>query len=172
MRKGKRLTVTTAQREALQKIAKQRTAGADAIERSGIIIAYERAGNKTTVAESVGSTWDKVNRWVHRWHEKAGELNELERLHQRGALTTAEYRARLHTLLKDAQRSGAPRTFSVSQQQQIIALASQKPEDAGVPVTHWSHSLLAKTAVEKGIVARISSSHIGNFLKWGSLATA
>lgn len=74
-------------------------------------------------------------------------------------------------MLEDADRPGAPATFTESQKQQIIAMATRKPEDEGVPVTHWSHDLLARTVVDKGIVTSISPAQIGRFLK-GSHAAA
>jgi hypothetical protein len=48
---------------------------------------------------------------------------------------------------------------------QIIAIACEKPEDHGRPVTHWTHRELAEVVVEKGIVDSISSSHLGTLLK-------
>jgi hypothetical protein len=44
-------------------------------------------------------------------------------------------------------------------------MATRKPEDEEVPVTHWSHDLLARTVVDKGIVKSISPAQIGRFLK-------
>jgi putative transposase len=75
-------------------------------------------------------------------------------------------------LLSDAKRPGAPATFSEAQKQQIIALAASKPEDEGVPVTHWSHEILAQTVVDKGIVKTISAAQIGRFLKKGDSAAS
>jgi putative transposase len=82
------------------------------------------------------------------------------------------YRRELETILADAERPGAPATFTEEQKQQIIAVATRKPEDEGVPVTHWSHELLAQTAVDKGIVKTISPAQIGRFLKEGRITTA
>jgi hypothetical protein len=49
---------------------------------------------------------------------------------------------------------------------------SGREEDEGVPVTHWSHELLAQAVVGKGIVKTISAAQIGRFLKERSIATA
>ena len=75
------------------------------------------------------------------------------------------YRRAIETVLSDAKRPGAPATFSEAQKQQIIAMAARKPEDEGVPVTNWSHEILAQAVVDKGIVQTISPAQIGRFLK-------
>ncbi len=46
-----------------------------------------------------------------------------------------------------------------------MALACEKPENHGVPITHWSHSTLTAEIIKQGIVEKISMSHVGNFLK-------
>ena len=71
----------------------------------------------------------------------------------------------MERLLADAERPASPATFTEEQKRQIIAMATRKPEEEGVPVTHWSHDLLAKTVVDKGIVQTISPAQIGRFLK-------
>jgi putative transposase len=75
------------------------------------------------------------------------------------------YSQELEALLADAKRPGAPATFTEEQKRQILAVAARKPEDEGVPVTHWSHDLLAQRVIDKGIVKTISPAHIGRFLK-------
>jgi len=75
------------------------------------------------------------------------------------------YCRELEAILADAERPGAPATFTEAQKQQIIAMAARKPEDEGIPVTHWSHEILAQTVVDKGIVKTISPAQIGRFLK-------
>jgi putative transposase len=82
------------------------------------------------------------------------------------------YRREIETILADAERPGAPATFTEEQKRQMIAVATRKPEDEGVPVTHWSHELLAQTVIDKGIVKTISPAHIGRFLKECGITTA
>ncbi len=49
--------------------------------------------------------------------------------------------------------------------QQIVALASEKPQDHGIEMTNWTHEMLAKIAIAQGVVRKISSRHVGNILK-------
>lgn len=171
MRTGKPLVLSKTQREILQRIATQRTETADTVERSKILLEYKRTGSKTKTVERLSSTWDKVNRWVNRWQNQENERADMEQAYVRKQLGRKAYTTEIEKLLRDEQRPGAPPTFTESQKQQIIALATQKPEDAGVPITHWSYTELARTAIEKGVVESISRMQIGRFLKYSN-ATA
>jgi hypothetical protein len=46
-----------------------------------------------------------------------------------------------------------------------MALACEPPEQSNLPLSHWSQSELAREAVKRGIVDRISHGSIGRFLK-------
>src|SRR5204862_1150768 len=96
----------------------------------------------------------------------------LEAACQAEHLSASLYRRKIEHLLCDAPRPGALPTFSEAQKQQIITLASETPEQAGVPVTHWSHGLLAQTATTKGIAQSISPAQVGRFLKGSHLTAA
>lgn len=67
--------------------------------------------------------------------------------------------------LCDAPRSGAPATITAEQTCAIIALACERPDESGVPLSHWSAGDLAREAVRRGIVTSISPRSVGRFLK-------
>ena len=67
--------------------------------------------------------------------------------------------------LADAPRSGAPSTITAEQTCAIVALACERPDDSGVPISHWSASDLAREAVRRGIIQSISPRSVGRFLK-------
>jgi hypothetical protein len=83
----------------------------------------------------------------------------------------AVYRREIETILADAEGPGAPTTKTSEQKRQIIAVATRKPEDEGVPVTDFCHELLAQTVGDLGIVKTISTAQIGRFLKERSITT-
>lgn len=91
--------------------------------------------------------WPKtVRTWRKRWHDTPAV-------------------ASLGVRLADAPRSGVTPTFTAEQICAIVALACMPPLSAGVPITHWSQSELARQAVARGIVSGISHSSVGRFLK-------
>jgi putative transposase len=108
-----------------------------------------------------------VRYWLSRWHSVQADLERLETACQAKQLSASMYRREIEHLLCDVPRPGAPPTFSEAQKQQIIALASQTPEQAGVPVSHWRNAILAQTVTTKGIAPSISPAQIGRFLKGG-----
>lgn len=159
------LTLTAKQRELVSQMAHASTSAQSLALRARIILSLAQVGNKSWVANTYAVGRDTVRRWCQRWLSSQAELDELETAYQAGRLSQVKYRQEMERLLADAERPGAPATFTEEQKRQIIAMATRKPEEEGVPVTHWSHDLLAKTVVDKGIVQTISPAQIGRFLK-------
>lgn len=71
--------------------------------------------------------------------------------------------------LQDAERSGAPATFSLEQVLQLFAIACEKPEGYGRPISHWTAPELAEEVVKLGIVDHIFPRHVGRLLEEASL---
>jgi putative transposase len=68
-------------------------------------------------------------------------------------------------VLEDAERCGAPPTFTPEQMCQVMAVAVERPQDCGRPVSHWTPRELADEVIKRGIVPTISPRHVGRFLK-------
>ena len=47
----------------------------------------------------------------------------------------------------------------------VVALACERPEEGGVPLSQWSAADLAREAVRRGIVTSISPRSVGRFLR-------
>ena len=109
-----------------------------------IVMAADGIGVGET-AERLG-VWRKgVIFWRARWLAGGGE-SAAERL-------------------ADAPRSGAPATITAEQICAVVALACERPDDNGVPISHWSAGDLAREAMRRGIVTSISPRSVGRFLK-------
>jgi transposase len=109
-----------------------------------IVLAADGVG----VGETAGllGVWRKgVSFWRARWLTGGGE-SAAERL-------------------ADAPRSGAPATITPEQICAVVALACERPDESGVPLSQWSASDLAREAVRRGIVKSISPRSVGRFLK-------
>src|SRR3984957_3135198 len=85
--------------------------------------------------------------------------------HRRRRLRAAEPPAGPGARLCDAPRCGAPATFTPEQICQVVALSCENPETLGIPISHWSQNELARQAVERGMVKRISPGSVGRFFK-------
>ena len=111
-----------------------------------ILLVAEENLNHREISEKVGIVQSQLPQWIKRWQDANKETAVEERL-------------------KDKARSGRKPTITAEQWCKIMALACEKPENYGVPITHWSHSTLTAEIIKQGIVETISMSHVGNFLK-------
>ncbi len=141
----KKIHLTTDERKTLEQLTRKRNEKYTIVERAKIILMADNGVQHQEIARILGIPNNKVSTWVARWREKDG-LPVAERL-------------------QDAPRPGAPGKFTPEQVSHIIAMACEKPQDHGYPITHWTHCELAQAVMEKGIVKRISSSHLGTLLK-------
>ena len=140
-----RIKLIDDERKTLQKLINKRTAKQAVVTRAKIILWADDGIQHQEIAQKLGIQNNIVSIWTARWREMADKPVEAR--------------------LQDAPRSGAPDKFTPEQLCQIIAIACEKPEDHGLPITHWTHRELAKAVAEKGIVDSISPSHLGELLK-------
>jgi putative transposase len=67
--------------------------------------------------------------------------------------------------LQDAPRPGAPARITADQRCQIEALACEKPEKSGRPISHWTSREIAEEVKQRQIVETISPRHARRLLK-------
>ncbi len=121
--------------------------------------------SNSEVKRRVGVGLNTVKRWRNRWESAYDDLIAYENTAGSADFQLSEYRQKIIDVLGDAQRSGAPKRIAVAQEQQIIALACDKPEQHGLPHTTWTHELLQQTAIKKQVIDKISARQVGRILK-------
>lgn len=148
------IIMTPAHEQVLIRLVRAHTTPQKLAERAQLILLTTAGTGVRETARQLG-VWPKtVRHWRRRW---------------RAAAETAPVAQRL----ADAPRPGAPATFTPEQICAIVALACEKPaEESDRPLSHWSRSELARCAVERGIVDRISNSSVGRFFKRSRTSTA
>ena len=67
--------------------------------------------------------------------------------------------------LSDAERSGSPGKFTAHDYCQIMGVSLEDPNLSGRPTSHWGLTELTDEVIKRGIVASISRSQVGSFLK-------
>jgi transposase len=91
--------------------------------------------------------WPKTVRyWRKRWREATDRQSVAERL-------------------ADAQRSGAPATFTAEQICALVAMTCEKPSQSERPISQWSQREIADEAMRRGLIPSISQRSVGRFLK-------
>jgi transposase len=118
---------------------------------------------RITQCESV--RYETVKLWYSRWQNGYEALCEFEGGIDGEGVSDGVLLKRMKELLGDKSRPGPVPRISPSQKAQIVALACERPADHGLPVGRWTHELLAKAAIDKGIVDYVCPRHVGNILK-------
>lgn len=130
-----------------------------------ILLKASQGINNSQVSKDLGISLNKVKQWRRRWSAFYESLCRYE-LGVKGE-GISDYKLLQHMLeqLEDIPRSGSPKRITLAQEQQIIALACEKPEDHGIIMTQWNREMLAHVAKAKGIVETISPRYVSEILK-------
>ena len=155
------ITVTDRQRAILERLTKSGLTPQYLTERARVVLMSADGFTNVEQARVLGVNEQRVRRWRHRWAAAASKVLAAE-----GEASDEHDLANvIADTLDDRYRSGAPCRFTAEQVAQIIALACEKPEDSGRPVSHWTPRELADEAVERGIVLSISPRHVDRFFR-------
>lgn len=142
-----KINLSKQEKEELNRLVRKQSISQNIAKRAKVILLVaEEKLKHVEISKSVGMAQSQLAKWIKRWQEESKEKTVEERL-------------------KDKARSGRKPTITAEQWCKIMALACEKPENHGVPITHWSHSTLTAEIIKQGIVETISMSHVGDFLK-------
>ena len=142
-----KIDLSVEEKEELNRLVRKQSVSQNIAKRARLILlAAEEKLQHIEISKKVGIVQSQLPQWIKRWQEANKETEVEERL-------------------KDKGRSGRKPTITAEQWCKIMALACEKPENHGVPITHWSHSTLTAEIIKQGIVETISMSHVGDFLK-------
>jgi transposase len=148
--KAKVVILSEVEKQGLEKLIKRHQTGQQVALRARIVLAAaDRLKNKE-IAEKYQVAADTVRLWRNRWVALQDiSLNDLS----------------IEERLRDGPRPGKPARITADQRCQIAALACEKPEKSGRPITHWSAREIADELIERKIVDDISPRHAARLLK-------
>ncbi|CAA6824358.1 MAG: Unknown protein [uncultured Sulfurovum sp.] len=142
-----KINLTEKEKSDLEKVVRKQSISQNIAKRAKIILMADgREITNLEIGRRLGVRYEDITKWTKRWLEESN----VEAVDER---------------LKDRARSGRKPRITAEQWCKIMALACEKPESYGVPITHWSHSTLTAEIIKQGIVETISMSHVGDFLK-------
>jgi putative transposase len=147
----KSLHLSETERKELQQLVNRYSTSQQIATRARIILLADDGQNHRQIARELDISRDMARTWRHRWLE----LQERE-------LPPSEK-------LQDAERSGAPATFSMEQVVELFALACIEPSNYGRSISHWTERELADEMVKQCIVESISPRHVGRLLQEAQL---
>mgnify|MGYP001566608013 CR=1 FL=1 len=138
--------VSKKQRIELDMLSKSRNASMKLVERAKIVLLALAGHNPTTIGNRIEIHRTTASRWINRWNSCChSELPIVE-------------------ILDDELRSGAPGLFAPDQICQLFAMACEKPEAYGRPVSNWTTRELADEMIKQGFVNSISPRNVGRLL--------
>lgn len=140
-----------AERKEIQQLVNRHTTPQQLALRGQIILLASEGKNHRQIAKELNISRDMARTWRERW------------------LETSEREVTIEKRLQDAERSGAPLTFSSEQVIQLFALACENPASSGHPISHWTAGELASEMVKRGIVQSISPRHVRRLLEEAQL---
>jgi len=140
------------ERAGLEKLIKRRQVGQQIALRARIVLTAADGQSNQAIAIRYKVTLDTARLWRNRWIQ----LQDI---------TLADLS--IEDRLQDAPRPGKPAQITADQRCQIEALACEKPENHGRPITHWTAREIADELKKRKIVKDISPRHAARLLKRG-----
>lgn len=156
-----KITLSDAEREILLDIVKGHSSRKDHVRRARMILYCAKGVENSIAGQALNESRELVGKWRNRWAKAAIALEKI----QIGDDKTITLKSKICEILSDAPRSGGPTKFTDEQLCQIYAVATEKPEESDIPLSHWSLKSLSTEVVKRGIVASISTSQLNFFLK-------
>lgn len=143
--------LTEAERKELQQLANRHTTPQQIARRAQIILLASEGKNHRQIARELNISRDMARTWRERW------------------LESCEREVPIGKRLEDAERLGAPLTFSAEQVIQLFAIACENPAETKRPSSHWTARELANEMTKRGIVKSISARHVRRLLEEAQL---
>ena len=144
------VNVTDRERQGLEQLVRRHSTSQQIALRGRIVLAAADGKNNAQIAREFDVTVDTVRQWRDRWLTlQPVSLDDL---------TVAER-------LEDLPRPGTPARITADQRCQIEAMACEKPEDCGRPISQWTSREIADEIMKRGIVDSISPRHAARLLK-------
>jgi putative transposase len=154
------LILSDSQRSILRSIVRKTHAPQAIVLRARLVLAAAKGQGPSEAGREMGCSRNLARLWAGRFAAAQQSWGEAADKWDSDVLT-----GKLLDALEDRERSGAPATFTPEQLCQIMAVAVEKPQDCGRPISHWSARELADEAKRRKIVASISPRQVGRFLK-------
>jgi len=151
-RKATPLTLIDDERRGLEKLVNRHTVGQQMALRGRSVLAAAEGKSNAQIARELKVTVDTARLWRQRWLVlQPIPLSELS----------------IEDRLEDLPRPGTPPRITADQVCQIVAIACEKPEASGRPISQWTGREIADEIVKRSIVDQISPRHAARLLKRG-----
>lgn len=163
--KAKEVKISGREKKILRKYTQKITAKAHYKKRSQIVLMAGRGMRNNQIGRKLKIVNTTVRKWRNRWALAENELRIFVQGVNGKQPMDKQVLDKCLEILSDAPRPGRPVIISEVKKKQITTMACEKPEKYDLPVTHWTHKLLAQTVIKEKILDQISSRYVGIILK-------
>ena len=148
--KATEVNLTEEEQKSLEQLTRRHNIGQQIALRARIVLFAGQGQTNSAIVRQLQVSIGTVQRWRNRWVKAQGiSYDDL----------SAEDR------LQDMPRPGAPPRITADQRCKIEALACEKPEKSGRPISQWTAREIADEVIKRKIVETISSRHAARLLK-------
>lgn len=159
------LAMTELQYGVLEQESRRRTIAHQFSSRINLLLRASQGQSNSQIARDLAISLNTVKSWRRRWQDSYAQLCAYEASMPQQGLSKRDYLQVLLEKLRDLPRSGTRKRITLQEEQQLVALASEAPQEYGVEMSCWTHEMLAKVAMARGIVKQVCGRHVGNILK-------
>ena len=144
------VNLTEEEQKSWEQLTRRHNIGQQIALRARIVLFAGQGQTNSAIVRQLQVSIGTVQRWRNRWVKAQGiSYDDL----------SAEDR------LQDMPRPGAPPRITADQRCKIEALACEKPEKSGRPISQWTAREIADEVIKRKIVETISSRHAARLLK-------
>ena len=159
------LKMSERQYSLLKKESQKYTTKNQEVKRIKILLKGSKGQSNYSISKEVGVTVKTVETWRKRWDKDYDKLLIYEQGKTKEGVTDGELLKEMKRRVMDRPRPGKPSEITLSQKEQIVAIACQKPAEYNKPVVRWTSVLLAEVAIAEKIVDSISPRYVSIILK-------
>jgi len=166
------LKLSERQTKILSDYIRKRDTSNHEVKRIKIILKGSEGQSSYSISKEIGLGYNPVATWRKRWRVSYPDLTKYEKGKSGKGVSDGNLLKRMLSILQDQPRSGSPPKFTLSQKQQVVAMACRKPSAYGIEMTSWTHEMLAQVAQTEKIVKSISPRYVGKILKKSGVTSA
>jgi len=148
--KATEVKLSEEEQEGLEQMVRRHNVSQQIALRGRIVLAAGQGQTSSAIARQLKVTIHTVQRWRNRWAK---------------AQTISYDDLSIEDRLQDMPRPGAPARITVDQRCKIEALACERPEESGRPISQWTTREIADEVMKRKIVEKISGRHAARLLK-------
>ena len=148
--KATKVNLNEEEQKGLEQLVRRHNVGQQIALRARIILLAGQGQTNSKIAMQLAISINTAQRWRNRWAK---------------AQTISYDDLSIEDRLQDGPRPGAPIRITADQRCQIEALACEKPEKSGRPISQWTAREIAAEVMERKIVESISGRHAARLLK-------